>query len=142
MPVAVPQAASWPHAHHVPRYLVGMRVICLRHESLAFARACCNLHSLADRHLIIWCAGECVVRQGWSSRSMWFVLSGFVDLVMDGAVVDTIQAEDYFGEVALLALPPTHELLQVLPLPLKPSFFRTCVVICACSSDKCTWALS
>lgn len=44
---------------------------------------------------------------------MYFVRSGFVDLVMDGAVVDTIQAGDYFGEVALLALPPTHELLQV-----------------------------
>ena len=44
---------------------------------------------------------------------MYFVRSGFVDLVMDGAVVDTIAAGDYFGEVALLALPPTHELLQV-----------------------------
>ena len=44
---------------------------------------------------------------------MYFVRSGFVDLVMDGAVVDTIQPGDYFGEVALLALPPTHELLQV-----------------------------
>ena len=44
---------------------------------------------------------------------MYFVRTGFVDLMMDGAVVDTIQAGDYFGEVALLALPPTHELLQV-----------------------------
>ena len=44
---------------------------------------------------------------------MYFVRSGFVDLVMDGAVVDTIAAGDYFGEVALLALPPTDELLQV-----------------------------
>ena len=46
---------------------------------------------------------------------MYFVRSGFVDLLMDGAVVDTIQAGDYFGEVALLALPPTHDLLQVTP---------------------------
>ena len=44
---------------------------------------------------------------------MYFVRSGFVDLMMDGAVVDTIQAGDYFGEVALLSLPPTDELLQV-----------------------------
>ena len=58
-------------------------------------------------------AGEQVLKQGWPGRSMYFVRSGFVDLVMDGAVVDTIQAGDYFGEVALLALPPTHELLQV-----------------------------
>ena len=58
-------------------------------------------------------AGEQVLKQGWPGRSMYFVRSGFVDLVMDGAVVDTIAAGDYFGEVALLALPPTHELLQV-----------------------------
>ncbi|KAL3143569.1 Potassium/sodium hyperpolarization-activated cyclic nucleotide-gated channel 3 [Trebouxia sp. C0009 RCD-2024] len=57
--------------------------------------------------------GEQVLKQGWPGRSMYFVRSGFVDLVMDGAVVDTIQPGDYFGEVALLALPPTHELLQV-----------------------------
>ena len=48
---------------------------------------------------------------------MYFVRSGFVDLLMDGAVVDTIQAGDYFGEVALLALPPTHDLLQVTLQP-------------------------
>ena len=46
---------------------------------------------------------------------MYFVCSGFVDLVMDGAVVDTIYAGDYFGEIALLALPPTHDHLQVIP---------------------------
>ena len=52
---------------------------------------------------------------------MYFVRTGFVDLMMDGAVVDTIQTGDYFGEVALLALPPTHELLQVQPqLPVFP----------------------
>ncbi len=60
-----------------------------------------------------------MLKQGWPGRSMYFVRSGFVDLVMDGAIVDTIQAGDYFGEVALLALPPTHELLQV-PTPLPP----------------------
>ena len=54
---------------------------------------------------------------------MYFVRSGFVDLVMDGAVVDTIQPGDYFGEVALLALPPTHELLQV-PVQFVYTVFR------------------
>lgn len=44
---------------------------------------------------------------------MYFVRSGYVDLIMDGAVVDTIQPGDFFGEVALLSLPPTSELLQV-----------------------------
>ena len=62
-------------------------------------------------------AGGCILRQGKLGRSMYFVRSGFVDLVMDGAVVDTIQAGDYFGEVALLSLPPTHELLKVPPVP-------------------------
>ena len=66
-------------------------------------------------------AGGCVLRQGKLGRSMYFVRTGFVDLVMDGAVVDTIQAGDYFGEVALLALPPTHELLQVR------------IITCACT---------
>lgn len=47
---------------------------------------------------------------------MYFVRSGFVDLIMDGAVVDTVQAGDFFGEVALLSLPPTSELLEVWPL--------------------------
>ena len=66
-------------------------------------------------------AGGCILRQGKLGRSMYFVRSGFVDLVMDGAVVDTIQAGDYFGEVALLSLPPTHELLKVPPvLPSAP----------------------
>lgn len=64
-------------------------------------------------YMATYIAGGCIVRQGKLGRSMYFVRSGFVDLVMDGAVVDTIQAGDYFGEVALLALPPTHELLQV-----------------------------
>ena len=68
-------------------------------------------------------AGEGVLKQGWPGRSMYFVRSGFVDLVMDGAVVDTIQPGDYFGEVALLALPPTHELLQV-PVILVYTVFR------------------
>lgn len=44
---------------------------------------------------------------------MYFVRSGFIDLIMDGAVVDTVQPGDFFGEVALLSLPPTSELLQV-----------------------------
>ena len=44
---------------------------------------------------------------------MYFVRSGYVDLIMDGAVVDTVQPGDFFGEVALLSLPPTSELLQV-----------------------------
>ena len=62
-------------------------------------------------------AGGSILRQGKLGRSMYFVRSGFVDLVMDGAVVDTIAAGDYFGEVALLALPPTHELVKVSLLP-------------------------
>ena len=53
------------------------------------------------------------MRQGRLGRSMYFVRSGFVDLLMDGAVVDTVQAGDYFGEVALLTLPPADELMQV-----------------------------
>lgn len=44
---------------------------------------------------------------------MYFVRSGFVDLVMDGAVVDTIPPGGYFGEVALLTLPSKDELLKV-----------------------------
>ena len=65
-------------------------------------------------------AGGSILRQGKLGRSMYFVRSGFVDLVMDGAVVDTIAAGDYFGEVALLALPPTHELVKVSLLPPSP----------------------
>ena len=81
----------------------------------------CMVHVTCTTHVTVYgtCdsvhAGQLILRQGKLSRSMYFVRTGFVDLVMDGAVVDTIQAGDYFGEVALLALPPTHELLQVQP---------------------------
>ncbi|KAL3143545.1 Potassium/sodium hyperpolarization-activated cyclic nucleotide-gated channel 3 [Trebouxia sp. C0009 RCD-2024] len=57
--------------------------------------------------------GGCILRQGKLGRSMYFVRSGFVDLVMDGAVVDTIPPGGYFGEVALLTLPSKDELLKV-----------------------------
>ena len=78
-------------------------------------------------------AGGCILRQGKLGRSMYFVRSGFVDLVMDGAVVDSIAAGDYFGEVALLSLPPTHELLKVVllppPPPPPPGYMQMCLLI-------------
>lgn len=57
--------------------------------------------------------GEQVLKEGWPGRSMYFVRSGFVDLVMDGAVADTVYPGGMFGEVALLAMPPVHALTQV-----------------------------
>ena len=43
---------------------------------------------------------------------MYFIRNGYVDLKMDGAVIDTLEDGDYFGEVALLSLPPSEELLK------------------------------
>lgn len=58
-------------------------------------------------------AGQTVIRQGWPSRSMYFIKHGYVDLLVDGVVVDTVREGDYFGEVALLPLPSKEELLEV-----------------------------
>ena len=44
---------------------------------------------------------------------MYFIKHGYVDLLVDGVVVDTVREGDYFGEVALLPLPSPEDLLQV-----------------------------
>lgn len=51
---------------------------------------------------------------------MYFVRAGFVDLIIDGTVADTVHPGDVFGEVALLTLPPEDELTQVCPALLLP----------------------
>lgn len=58
-------------------------------------------------------AGEQILKQGWPGRSMYFVHAGFVDLIIDGSVADTIYPGDMFGEVALLSLPSVIDLVQV-----------------------------
>ena len=58
-------------------------------------------------------AGEVVVRQGWPAQHMWFIRSGYVDLIMDRLVVDTLRDNDFFGEDALLRLPLPAVLARV-----------------------------
>ena len=54
-----------------------------------------------------------MIRQGWPAQHMYFIRSGYVDLIMDKLVVDTLHDGDFFGEDALLALPPPKVLARV-----------------------------
>ena len=62
---------------------------------------------------VCWAAGEVVIRQGWPAAHMYFIRSGYVDLIMDKLVVDTLREGDFFGEDALLSLPPADMLARV-----------------------------
>ena len=44
---------------------------------------------------------------------MYFIRAGYVDLIMDKLVVDTLRDGDFFGEDALLAMPPADQLARV-----------------------------
>lgn len=63
--------------------------------------------------MILSAVGEQILKQGWPGRSMYFVHAGFVDLIVDGSVADTVYPGGMFGEVALLSLPPVADLVQV-----------------------------
>ena len=54
-----------------------------------------------------------MIRQGWPAQHMYFIRSGYVDLIMDKLAVDTLRDGDFFGEDALLALPPPEVLARV-----------------------------
>ena len=59
------------------------------------------------------------MRQGWPANQLYFLRSGYVDLVMNKAVVDTLRDGDFFGEAALMELPSEEDLQRVrcsLPL--------------------------
>lgn len=58
-------------------------------------------------------AGEPILRQGSPVHSIYFVQAGFVDLIIDGSVADTVYTGEMFGEVALLCVPPLQDLVQV-----------------------------
>ena len=58
-------------------------------------------------------AGEEIMRQGWPAKQVYFIRSGYVDLIMNKAVVDTLRDGDFFGEAALMELPSAQELQQV-----------------------------
>jgi CRP-like cAMP-binding protein len=47
-------------------------------------------------------AGKVLCRQGQSGGEFFIVLSGEAQVERDGKVVDTIQAGDHFGEIALI----------------------------------------
>ncbi|NMF82592.1 Crp/Fnr family transcriptional regulator [Nodosilinea sp. P-1105] len=51
-------------------------------------------------------AGEVIFEVGTSGEVMYGVIEGDVELVVDGQVVETIEAGDVFGEGALVQIPP------------------------------------
>ena len=60
-------------------------------------------------------AGEELVKQGWPSRTMFFVQSGLVLLYQDGVLADALLPGQFFGGDALLPVPVDDTLLQVTP---------------------------
>ncbi|KAK9789410.1 hypothetical protein WJX73_010384 [Symbiochloris irregularis] len=57
-------------------------------------------------------AGEEFVKQGWPSRTMYFVQSGVVLLYQDGVVAEAVLPGQFFGGDALLHPPTDEALLQ------------------------------
>ncbi|KAK9787865.1 hypothetical protein WJX73_005550 [Symbiochloris irregularis] len=57
-------------------------------------------------------AGEEVMRQGWPANQVYFIRSGYVDLIMNKKVVDTLHDGDFFGEAALMELPSEEDLME------------------------------
>ena len=51
--------------------------------------------------------GEYVFNQGDLTRNLHYLVSGQVQLVRHGNVIRTLEAGDYFGEMALLSNMPT-----------------------------------
>ena len=58
------------------------------------------------------------MRQGWPASQLYFMRSGYVDLIMNKAVVDVLRDGDFFGEAALMELPSNPQLQQA-----RPAFF-------------------
>lgn len=52
-----------------------------------------------------YAAGEVVCHPGEPSNEMFAVISGSIDVLHDGELLDTVQAGGIFGEAALLAGP-------------------------------------
>lgn len=53
------------------------------------------------------------MRQGWPANQVYFIRSGYVDLIMNKKVVDTLHDGDFFGEAALMQLPSDGDLTEV-----------------------------
>ncbi len=51
--------------------------------------------------------GEAIFRLGDSSRNLHYLVQGQVQLIRDGALIRTVEADEYFGEMALLSNLPT-----------------------------------
>lgn len=58
-------------------------------------------------------SGEELVKEGWPSRTMYFVQSGVVLLFHDGVAIEAITPGHFFGGDALLILPSEDKLQQV-----------------------------
>ena len=78
---------------------------------------------MGSHHTSIW-VGEEIMRQGWPANQVYFIRSGYVDLIMNKAVVDTLRDGDFFGEAALMELPSQQDLQQV-----------SSTSLCLCQSD-------
>ena len=46
--------------------------------------------------------GEYIIKQGTAGNTLFIIISGEVELIIDGKRTDTLGDEDYFGEIALL----------------------------------------
>jgi membrane protein len=65
------------------------------------------LEKLMQRYGRSYKQGEHIFDQGDSTRNLHYLVSGQVQLIQHGKVIRTIEAGDYFGEMALLSNMPT-----------------------------------
>ena len=79
----------------------------LRHASLFDALSDVEAQRLADGALLrVFAPGEAAVRQGDNGSSLFFVLRGELDVLVDGRQVATLGSGRMFGEMSLLTGEP------------------------------------
>lgn len=77
---------------------------------------CCRLSHELSRplpSLALSCAGQILQQQGHPAWTLYFLRSGFVDVAIDGCLLDTLGARQHFGETALLRAPASMAGAQV-----------------------------
>jgi membrane protein len=66
------------------------------------------IDTLMQRYGKSWQQGEKIIEQGNIERNLYFIAEGSVHISQNGVVKHTLNAGDYFGEIALLADQPAN----------------------------------
>jgi membrane protein len=66
------------------------------------------IETLMQRYGKRWQQGEKIIEQGNIERNLYFIAEGSVNIVQNGANRRTLNAGDYFGEIAMLADQPAN----------------------------------